>query len=428
MNLQPVPNRLDEAILSGVSSRGLSVLVNPRPGFVGTFAALGTNFGSVDRVSNARGEPVPEGLAHFLEHKLFEDRMGDVSDRFSQLGASTTAMTGFCGPTYVFSTADEVRACLELLLSFVFEPWFTDELVQKEQGIIAQEIRMYDDDPDWRIFFGLLGCLYEKHPVRDNIAGTVKSIAAIDAATLRRCYDLFYHPRNMCLSVSGAVDPELVAEVVSRDQDARPEDPLGRHARTLADVDEPLLPPSSRHEEELPVSRPRLLLGVKETVLGGDPIDVARRQLATRVLLDAVFGRASAAFESLYADGLVDESFSASYSGEPWFGFSMAGGDTDDPERLEARLREALMDARRNGLDGAVLRRVRRKIYGMLLRALDSYENAAFGMLSEHFHGIPHFAGLDLVENLGMGELEQRLEEHIREDAMAVSVVRPCPS
>jgi predicted Zn-dependent peptidase len=426
MKLEPIANSLSEPILGGTSVRGLRVLVNPRPESVAAFGALGTNFGSVDRVGNARGEPVPEGLAHFLEHKLFEDQQGDVSDRFSALGASTNAMTGFSGTTYIFSATEEVEACLALLLSFVQDPWFTDELVQKEQGIIAQEIRMYDDDPDWRIFFGLLRCLYAEHPVRDNIAGSVESIADIDAATLRRCYDLFYHPRNMCLSLSGAVDPEMVAAVVERDQAGRPADPLEPHVRVPSS--EPMLPVAERHEEQLSVSRPRLLLGVKETVLGGVPLEVARRQLSTRIVLDALFGRASKAYESMYSEGLVDESFSASYSGEPGFGFSAIGGDTDDPARLEERIRSTLSDARRNGLGKAALERVRRKVHGLLLRSLDSPENLAFGMLSEHFHGLQPFSALDLVEHISIEELDERLSEHFREDAFAVSVVRPCGS
>ena len=191
MELRSITNHFGEQLLQGTSSSGLTVILNPRPGFVRTFAAFGTNFGSVDRVADGNGQAVPEGLAHFLEHKLFEDEQGDVSDRFSALGASCNAMTGFCGTTYICSTVGDATPSIDLLLDFVQDPWFTDELVAKEQGIIAQEIRMYDDDPDWRVFFGLLGCLYARHPVRDNIAGSVESIARIDAATLRRCYDLF---------------------------------------------------------------------------------------------------------------------------------------------------------------------------------------------------------------------------------------------
>jgi predicted Zn-dependent peptidase len=238
VKLNPIANPVDETILRGTTDSGLAVLVNPRPDYVRTFAALGVNFGSVDRVGGADGQPVPEGLAHFLEHKLFEDADGDVSDRFAKWGADVNAMTGFTGTTYVVSTVEQALPCLDLLLDFVQEPWFTDELVEKEQGIIAQEIRMYDDDPEWRIFFGLLTCLYQSHPVRDNIAGSVESIAKIDAATLRRCYDMFYHPTNMCLAISGPVDPAEVMDRVERDQADRNPDGRVRHERVP--VDEPV--------------------------------------------------------------------------------------------------------------------------------------------------------------------------------------------
>jgi predicted Zn-dependent peptidase len=423
VKLSSLSNPLDEPVLSFVASSGLTVLVNPRPGWQRTFAALGTNFGSVDRVSGHGGQPVPEGLAHFLEHKLFEDELGDVSDRFAELGASTNAMTGFCGTTYIVSTVEQPLPCIDLLLDFVQDPYFTDALVEKEQGIIAQEIRMYDDDPDWRIFFGLLGCLYARHPVRDNIAGTVESIATIDAATLHRCYELFYHPRNLCLTVSGAVDAQGVAALVEADQRARPADRRARHVR--APVDEPSGIVAPRWEERLPVSRPRLLLGIKESVLGGEGLAVARRQLTTRILLDVLFGRSSQAYQDLYGEGLVDETFSASYSGEPHFGFTTLGGDTDEPERLEERLREALRRALLHGIEPGAHRRIRNKLYGMLLKATDSPETVCFELLSEHFRDTPPFCALALVDSISEADLLQRLHEHVREDALAASVVLP---
>jgi len=425
VKLEPVPNPLGETILRGTASSGLTVLIAPRPEFERTFAALGTNFGSVDRVSGASGQPVPEGLAHFLEHKLFEDADGDVSDRFSALGASTNAMTGFCGTTYIASAVEDPGASLDLLLDFVQDPWFTDALVAKEQGIIGQEIRMYDDDPDWRLFFGLLSCLYERHPVRDNIAGSVESIAAIDAATLRRCYDLFYHPRNLCLSVAGRLDPQDVAARVEADQASRPVDALAPHVRGL--LDEPPTVHSSRYEVLLPVARPRVLLGIKEQVLGGSGLDVTRRELSTRILVDILFGRSAPAFERLYEEGLLDETFSASHSAEASFGFTTIGGDTDDPERLERALRDVLDDALATGLDREAFGRIRRKLHGSMLQGLDSPENVAYTLLSDHFRGVPPFVALQLVDELTLDDLNRRLAEHVRADALAVAVVRPSP-
>ncbi len=423
MHFATLDNPLEEPILAGTAETGLRVLVNHRPSFRRSFAALGVNFGSVDRVSGADGQPVPEGLAHFLEHKLFEDAEGDVSDRFAALGGSANAMTGFVGTTYVVSTVDEPRRCLELLLRFVQDPWFTDALVAKEQGIIGQEIRMYDDDPDWRVFFGLLGCLYAGHPAKDNIAGTVESIATIDAATLRRCYDLFYHPRNLGRAVSGALPPDEVASVVQADQARRPRDARPPHARSP--VDEPLARQAPRWEARLPVARPRLLLGIKERALGGDGRALLRRELSTRMLLDLLLGRSSRAWEELYGDGLVDESFAASYSTEESFGFSTVGGDTDEPERLEARLRETFQRARRDGFDEAAFRRLRNKLHGSLLRAVDSPEHVAFSLVSETFRGVRPFEELDVVGSIGPDDLRARLEEHVADEQIAVALVRP---
>ncbi len=423
MSFERLENPLGEPLLAMTASSGLRVLMHHRPDFVGTFAAFGTNFGSVDRVGGADGQPVPEGLAHFLEHKLFEDQDGDVSDRFAELGASTNAMTGFVGTTYIVSAIDEAERCLDLLLDFVQTPWFTDELVEKEQGIIAQEIRMYDDDPDWRAFFGLMGCLYERHPVRDNIAGTVESIAEIDAATLQRCYDLFYHPSNMCLALSGPLDPERVLALVEADQAPRGTDAAPRHRRV--DGGEPPQRRLERFDMELPISRPRWLMGIKERDTGGAGEAVLRRELATRVLLDILFGRSSAAFESLYAEGLIDETFGVSHTAEASFGFSTLGGDCDDPGALQARVMDVFERARREGLDAQAFGRVRNKLYGGLLRAVDSPENVAYSLISDCFRGSRPFASVELVEQLTLDELMRRLEEHVHDEAIATAVIRP---
>lgn len=423
MNLAPVANSLGEPVLAGTASSGLRVVVDARPGFRRTFGVFGVDFGSIDRRGGARGEPVPAGLAHFLEHKLFEDERGDVSDRFAALGAWCNASTGYSTTSYVFSTTAPPGPCLALLLDFVQTPWFTDALVAKEQGIIAQEIRMYDDDPDWVVFQHLMECLYERHPARDNIAGTVESIARIDAATLRRCYDLFYHPRNMCLTVAGGMSPDEVAAIVERDQGSRGIDARAPHRRDGGG--EPARVRAPRHEARMPIARPRLLLGVKESVVDGDGPTVRRRELATRLVLDALFGRASAAFERLYEDGLVDETFTASHVAEDGFGVTVVGGDTDEPERLETRLREVLEHARRHGVDGGALRRAANKLRGAMLRGLDSPENAAYALLVETFRGVPLLGLPEVLDGLRLGDLQARLEEHVRDELVAIAVLAP---
>lgn len=422
MSLASLPNAVELDLHEALLPSGLRLRIDRRDERRTGFAALGVDFGSIDRALDAAGTPVPAGAAHFLEHELFEDEQGDVSDRFSELGSSANAMTGFVGTTFVVSTAGDMLPSIELLLRFVQRPAFDDLRVARERSVIAQEIRMYDDDPDWRVFAALLECLYARHPVRDNIAGSEASIAAIDAAVLTHVHGRFYRPDNLCLAVSGPVDPERVLALALADQRDRPSG--GEPLPSRGEEGEPAAIAAPRGELELPVERPRLLLGLKETELGGGPLAVSRRQLATRMLLDLLFGRSSEAYEALYGEGLIDETFSVGHSAEVGFGFTTVGGETDDPERLEQRLREVLFDAAARRLDPGAHGRIRNKLYGSLVRSLDQPENVAFSLVSSCFRGLPPFTALSLVDSIGLDELRQRADVHLREDALAVAVLR----
>src|SRR5690606_13607321 len=201
--------QLDEQLYYEKLDNGLDVYLLPKTGFYKTYATFTTKYGSIDNHFVPLGKEeyvkVPDGIAHFLEHKLFEKEDGDVFQKFSRQGASANAFTSFTRTAYLFSSTSHVEKNLETLLDFVQEPYFTDQTVEKEKGIIAQEIRMYDDNPDWRLYFGMIKNLYEKHPVRIDIAGTVESISAITKDMLYTCYNTFYHPSNMVLFIVGPV-------------------------------------------------------------------------------------------------------------------------------------------------------------------------------------------------------------------------------
>lgn len=422
MTLHAIENALELSLWEARLPSGLTLRVDARPGRRTGFAAFGVDFGSIDRRLAGGGE-APAGTAHFLEHELFEDEQGDVSDRFAALGASANAMTGFVGTTFVASTSGDMLPAVKLLLEFVQRPAFEAGHIERERDVIAQEIAMYEDDADWRVFEALLRCLYARHPVRDNIAGTQQSIGLIDAEVLSRCHGAAYRPDNLCLAVSGPVDPGAVLELALHDQQQRA--PCDGFSSLRDDAGESAEVASRSVSLVLPVERPRLVLGIKERVLGGGPLAVARRQLSTRMLLDVLFGRASAAFETLYGEGLVDESFSASHSAEACFGFSSIGGETDDPEALDQRLREVLKRAARDGIDRAAHGRIRNKLYGTLMRALDQPETVAYGLVSSRFREMPPFRAVELVESISAEDLMQRLHEHMHESAMARAIVRP---
>lgn len=422
--LRPLANELELQLFEARLPSGLSLRVDERKERRTGFLALGVDFGSIDRVG-PDGRPIPAGTAHFLEHELFEDEAGDVSDRFAALGASSNAMTGFSGTTYVAATNGDVLPAAALLLAMVQAPTWEAARVDRERQVIAQEIRMYEDDADWRVFEGLLRCLYARHPVRDSIAGSEADIATIDAPLLAAVHGACYRPQDLCLCVSGPVDARELLELALRDQGRRAQETTGPGRRPRDDAGEAPVVAAPRRELRLPVERPRLLLGFKEHVLGGAPRVIAARQLATRMLLDLLLGPSSAAHEALYAEGLIDESFGVSHSAEPGFGFTAIGGETDDPAALERRLREILLGPGRAGLDAAAHARIAHKLYGSLMRALDEPETVAFGLLSSCFRQLSPFCALELVGRVGLPDLARRAEEHLREERLACCVVLP---
>lgn len=426
MDLKPISNPLNERVLRGVHDSGLAIVLAPKPQFSKAFGVFATNFGSVD---NRFADPlsgaamaVPDGVAHFLEHKMFEDASGDVSDRFSRLGAMSNASTGFTTTSYVFSSTDHVLDCLDLLLDFVQEPWFTPDTVAKEQGIIGQEIRMYDDDPSWRIFFNLMQALYRVHPVRINIAGTEASIAAIDPGVLHACHRAFYRPGNMCLALAGNFDPAAALERIERDLAGRKMIPGGRHRRSPAD-DGPITAPEA--SEPMDVARPKLLLGWKDLAIGGDGRDLDRRELLSGMVLDLLFGRSSQVHENLYRDGLIDDSFAAQYSGEIDFGFTIAGGDVDEPDRAAERLVAEVDGFLARGIDEADFRRIRAKYLGQTVSLFDSLETIAYASAAGEFRGVTLFDNLVLLESIRPEELARRAREMFRHEYRARSLIVP---
>ena len=301
-----------------------------------------TKYGSVDRTFIPRGKneevTVPDGIAHFLEHKMFEKEDGDVFQKFSVNGASANAFTSFTRTAYLFSATDKLYDNTEILLDFVQEPYFTEKTVDKEKGIIAQEITMYDDEPDWRLYFGTIENMYHEHPVKIDIAGTVESIQDITAEHLYECYETFYHPSNMVLFVVGAVDPEEMMAFIKSNQDAKTfEDPadIRRIFPTEGDA-------AARTERTLAmdISKPKFNMGMKcnKTDVAGEEMLI--QELSSGLVLDLLFGRTSDFYTAAYNEGLIDESFSYDFTLENGFGFAMVGSDTDQPEQLESAIRK----------------------------------------------------------------------------------------
>ncbi|MFP5504104.1 MAG: EF-P 5-aminopentanol modification-associated protein YfmH [Candidatus Sericytochromatia bacterium] len=404
---------------------GLEVVLVPKRGYSKTYAVFTTRYGSIDHHFQVEGEPareVPDGIAHFLEHKLFEEEWGDIFHKFSELGASANAFTSHNRTAYLFSATERVEESLSTLLDFVQRPHLTPESVEKEKGIIEQEIRMYDDMPFWRGYKHLLEGLFHVHPVRIDIAGTVESIAKIDRDTLMSCYASFYHPGNMVLAVVGDFDPERIMTLIRENQAAKSFSPP-RGIKRFVEVEPPTVA-SARHEVKLAVSRPLALFGFKEK-RPFEGIAQLRQELLMGLALDLIFGRASELYTELLDSGLIDDSFSFDYEVGPGFGFSYVGSETPDPAALESRIKAGLTAVLERGLDPEDFERGRRKQLGDFLHMLNSPEAIANYVTEIRFKEGDFFALPDLLTELTVEEANQALREHYDLDQIAVSLVLP---
>jgi predicted Zn-dependent peptidase len=406
---------------------GLEVFVLAKRDYNKKYATYSTNFGSIDSRFIVEGDDkelsVPDGVAHFLEHKLFEEEEGNVFDRFAKLGASSNAFTNFTNTTYLFSSTGSFYECLTILLDFVQQPYFTEENVEKEKGIIEQEIRMYEDNPQWRIFFNLLSVLYKNHPVKVDIAGTVESIHRISKDILYQCYRTFYHPSNMAVFVVGDVDVDRVMAQIEENIARRDYKPLGEIRRIYPD--EPRELSQKFIAQELVVSQPVLNLGFKERDVGYEGEQLFKRELSTSLVLDVVFGSSSHLYNKLYEDGLIDDEFDAGYVAEKDYSHTIIGGETEHPDQLYERLLDGIKQAQRDGISTEQFEHHRRKMIGDFLKSFNSLEFIANNFLAYHFRKINFFRYLDVLQNLTLDEVNHRLQEHFGDDNHARSVIMP---
>jgi len=412
--------KLGESVFCAKHPSGLEIRVMPKDGYTSAYAVFGVKYGSIDTaVKNESGEfeTIPEGTAHFLEHKLFESEDLNAFERFAKTGASANAYTSFEKTAYLFKGSENIGESLEILLDFVQNPYFTQQTVEKEQGIIGQEIRMYQDLPDWQVMFNLLKALYSSHPVRIDIAGTQDSIAKIDADLLYRLYKNFYNPANMILSVVGAIEPKEVFDIVDRC--------IKRSEGNAAErkfAKESPLPVQNYIEERLSVAQKQFLLGFKEDI--SEPLLSLEDEIASQIMLEAVSGKSSALFKRLLDEELIDMGFGGEiFNG---FGFScvMIGGTSRDPEKTAEIIREEIKRQQAEGLDKAAFERAKRKFYGRYVMSYNDIDDTANLLMNLHFNGCEPFAELEVCRNLTFEKAQERLNV-IRDEAAALSVISP---
>lgn len=418
------PN-VQETLYREILDNGLEVIVLPKEGFNKTYAAFSTKYGSVDNKFSVGDEApvqVPDGIAHFLEHKMFEEPTGDIFAVFASQGASANAFTSFDRTVYLFSATEKINENLETLINFVQNPYFTDANVEKEKGIIEQEINMYRDNADWRVYFGLIDALYHEHPVHIDIAGTAESIGKITKETLYRCYETFYHPSNMLLFVVGGVKAEEVFELVRANQAGKDFKPQGEINRFFEK--EPESVKIARKVSELPVSLPKCMLGFKEKRAGLTGEALLRHEITTKLMLEALIGPSSKLYQQLYEQNLISDSFGHEFNSSPGYAFSVIGGDTPDPDELIGQIRTAVEQMLKSGIEPAAFERSKRKKIGGYLRMLNSPEAIAGEFTKYRFRDNDMFDVLDYYERCTLEDVNQRLREHFDFEQLAVSIVK----
>ncbi|MFC4354481.1 EF-P 5-aminopentanol modification-associated protein YfmH [Chryseomicrobium palamuruense] len=419
--------QLNESLYYEKMENGLEVYVLPKNGFSKSYVTFTTKYGSIDNHFIPPGQQevrVPDGIAHFLEHKMFEKEDGDVFQKFSEEGASANAFTSFTRTAYLFSATENIENHTKTLIDFVQIPYFTEATVNKEKGIIAQEITMYDDMPDWRLYFGAIENMYHHHPVKIDIAGTVDSIQEITAEHLYLCHQTFYHPSNMVLFAVGAVEPDAFMELVRKNQESK-------HFTDKPEVQH-LLPEEPDHvavpyrELQMDVVQPKVIYGIKAPVHQLTGNDMLKYELAMQVTIDILFGRASAFYSTAYENGFIDESYSADFSMESSYGFSMIGSDTDKPQELIKAIRHFLTTPFEefNQVTDQLERTKKRKI-GTFLRALNSIEYIANQFTRYRLNEMDLFQVLPVLESLTIDDLKAAYSQLQSTDAHTQFVILP---
>lgn len=403
---------------------GLPIYVFPKE-LTTSYALFAVNYGSMDSQFQRHGDDapvrVPDGIAHFLEHKLFENEDGsDSFARFAAIGADANAYTSYDRTAYLFSATEHFDKALEELLRFVTHPHFTDASVKKEQGIIAEEIRTYEDSPWERCFRLLLESIYENCPVRINICGSEASIAKITPKLLYDCYHTFYNPANMILAVCGSVTPDEVMAIADR---VLPRDFLPRTVER-APFEERDCVARAYAEDTMQVAKPIFSIGIKDRALS-DPAARMRRDLCMALLDEILFSRAGDFYNNLFERGVITPSFGFGYSCSDRFAFHCLSGESDTPEVVLASLKEYLARVRREGISDEAFERCRRVMYSDEICAYDSSEEIANRLLSFAMDGLDMFSCPDTLQSITKRELEEFLATAFDDDCFSMAVVRP---
>ena len=414
--------KLDEMIYEIKHPSGLKIFVYPKKDYTKKFAYFATKYGALyNEFINEKNEKIqlPFGIAHFLEHKIFEDETKDIFADFAKLGANVNAYTNFASTVYYFSTVNHFKPALKSLIDFVLTPHITHENVEKEKGIIVQEIKMYDDDPNWRVYFNGLSALYENHPIREDIAGSEESVNASTVDDLMTAYNTFYSPKNMVLFLIGDFDKdEMENEVL----DLLPEEYLNKNEFgkiVLNDEREDVCQEYVSLKMDVPMPLFNLFIKSEKAELNDAYF---RKSMVNRIALDYLFGKSSDFYNSNYEEGLINSTFGSEYSYGQEYSYYVFGGESTQPELMKEKVIEAIALFNQEGIEEKSFLRIKRKMIGRYISSFNSIQYTANTFSNYYLKGINLFDFLSIVESITIEDVNHILEIEIKEK-MTLSVV-----
>ena len=399
---------------------GLDIYICEMPGFSTVETLFGTKYGSINTMFRQKGDTeyteVPEGIAHFLEHKLFENEDCDVFELYAKTGANGNAFTSFDKTAYIFSCSKNYQESLRILLNFVQEPYFTQETVDKEQGIIGQEIQMTNDNPEWRVFFNMLRCMYHNHPVKIDIAGTIESIAKIDADLLYKCYNTFYNLNNMVLSIAGNINADEVLAIC--DECLKTCEDKGLETVFPDEPDEIV---QSEIYEKQPVGTSVFHIGFKCKPCSG--VERLKKSVTASVALSILCDASTDMYRRLLKDNVINSTFGGEvFCGDGYFTVILSG-DSSKPEVIRENILSEIERLKTEGIDDKMFQRIKKSAYGSMVRELNNVGLVANTMMNSHMEGVSPYDEIKFTSELRSDDVLSFIRDELRGDRLVMSVI-----
>ena len=402
---------------------GLTIMIVPKKEIQKKYVIWGTNYGSNDSKFIVPGESevteVPKGVAHFLEHKMFEQESGINSlDTLTALGVEANAYTTNDHTAYLFECTENFYPALDELMDYVQHPYFTDQNVEKEKGIIGQEIMMYDDYPEWKVYLNTLEAMYHEHPVKLDITGTIETISHINKDILYKCYNTFYNPSNMAMVICGDFEPEKLLEEIKKRLVKK--NANGEIKRIYPKEPETIV--KEKIEQNMDVSEPLFTIGIKDKI--ATEKEKVKKHLAIEILLNIIIGKSSKLYQELYNNGILYTVPSFDYEFSRDYAHILITGQSKEPEKVYEKLKQEIEKLKQDGINAEEFERIKKMLYGAYVREYDEPGDIARMFLADFFKGINSFEYLEELTIINEQYVEQILKETFNENKMVISVIK----